>query len=277
MQHTTGSLLTRDGLQLLTRSWLPDEPPKAAILLVHGVNEHSGRYAYMASHMMTHGIAVYSYDQRGHGQSEGPRAYVESFEEYVGDVALTMQQILSTIEGIPLFLMGHSLGGLIASLFVVNHHPQLHALILSSPALQIPADLSPVKQKLVGLVNRVVPKLVMGKFDIEHISRDKVVQEAYLADPLVNNSGISARMGAEVLEATEKVRMHPKVFRMPLYLFHGTEDHITDPNGSKWLYAEAPSTDKTLRLYDGLRHETMNEPERDTVLSELSAWIMKHA
>ena len=273
MQHTTGSLSAHDGLQLFTQTWQPDEPSRASLLLVHGINEHSGRYAYMASHLVAHGIAVYSYDHRGHGQSPGPRVYVDSFDEYVDDLAIVFRNVREQTSGLPLFLMGHSLGGLIASLFVVNHRPELHALILSSPALRIPPDLSPLAQKIVGIISRVTPRLLMGKLEIQHISRDKAVQEAYCADPLTNNKGIRARMGFESLQAMKRVRQHPEAFTMPLYLFHGTADRITDPNGSKWLYAEAPSADKSLRLFDGLFHETMNEPERDEVLAELSDWI----
>ena len=273
MQDSTGSLSAHDGLQLFTRTWQPDEPARAAVLLVHGINEHSGRYAYMASHLTTHGIAVYSYDHRGHGQSPGPRVYVDSFDEYVDDLAIVLRNVHDQTDELPLFLMGHSLGGLIASLFVVNHRPELHALILSSPALRIPPDLSPLKQKIVGVINRVAPRLMMGKLEVQHISRDEKVQEAYLADPLTNNKGIRARVGFESLQAMKRVRQHPEAFTMPLYLFHGTADRITDPNGSKWLYAEAPSADKSLRLFDGLFHETMNEPERDEVLAELSDWI----
>ena len=273
MQHATGTLSAHDGLQLFTQTWQPDEPAKAALLLVHGINEHSGRYPYMASHLTTHGIAVYSYDHRGHGQSAGPRVYVDSFDEYVDDLAIVFRNVRGQTGELPLFLMGHSLGGLIASLYVVERRSALHALILSSAALQIPPDLSPLKQKLVGIISRVAPRLTMGKLDIEHICRDKKVQEAYLADPLTNNKGIRARMGFESLQAMKRVRQHPEAFTMPLYLFHGTADRITDPNGSKWLYAEAPSADKSLRLFDGLYHETMNEPERDEVLTELSDWI----
>jgi alpha-beta hydrolase superfamily lysophospholipase len=198
---------------------------------------------------------------------------VDSFDEYVDDLAIVFRDVRGQTGGLPLFLMGHSLGGLIASLFVVNHRPELHALILSSAALRIPPDLSPLKQKIVGAINRVAPRLKMGKLEIQHISRDETVQEAYLADPLTNNKGIRARVGFESLQAMKRVRQHPEAFTMPLYLFHGTADRITDPNGSKWLYEEAPSADKSLRLFDGLYHETMNEPERDEVLAELTGWV----
>lgn len=273
MQHEIGSFTTSEGLRLQTRTWLPDSAPKAAVLLVHGINEHSGRYARLAADLLLHNIAVFAYDHRGHGQSEGPRVFVDSFDEYINDLAEVHQWANEQSGAVPLFLLGHSLGGLITSKYVVDYRPDLHALILSSPALQIPSDLSPLKQKAVGIVNRIAPKLIMGKLDIEQISRDKAIQDAYLSDPLTNNKGIRARVASEILRTTDEVRKHPDAFNMPLFLYHGTADKITDPEGSKWLYEAAPSTDKSLELYDRYRHETMNEIGREVVVENIISWI----
>ncbi|NNF59214.1 MAG: alpha/beta hydrolase [Rhodothermaceae bacterium] len=277
MQHETGSLLTADGLTLLTRRWWPDTDPKGVVLLVHGINEHSGRYAYMASHLMAHDLAVLSYDHRGHGRSEGERSYVDAFSQYLADLVLMHREAREQTGGLPIILMGHSLGGLIAAAYVVDvRPPDLAGLVLSSPALQIPADVSPFLQRISGVVSRIAPRLRANKLDRTYLSRDPKVVEAYKNDPLIDQGGVRARTGHEVLQATQHVREHPEAFTMPLYLFHGTADRITDPNGSRWLYAEAPSPDKTLKLYQGFYHETMNEPERDQVLDDLMAWLVAH-
>lgn len=277
MNHDTGSLTTSDGLQLHTRHWWPDDEARASILLVHGIGEHSGRYAYPAAHLLLHQIELFSYDQRGHGLSEGPRVQIESFEEYVEDLALAHAWAQRKARDRPLFLMGHSLGGLVVAHYVVDRRPALPGLILSSPALQIPPDLSPLLQKASGVLSRFVPQLRTISLNLDHISRDPVVRDAYANDPLVDHGGVRARMGHEVLQATSQVREHPDAFSMPLYLFHGTADQITDPDGSKWLASEAPSGDITLRLFEGLYHETLNEPERDEVLEALSGWVLDHA
>lgn len=278
MQHDTGSLTTPDGLTLFTRRWWPDRRPRALVLLVHGINEHSGRYAYFASHLMANGLAVLSYDHRGHGQSEGERAYVESFAHYVADLGLACDRAREAAAGLPVFLMGHSLGGLVAAAHVVEERPSdLAGLVLSSAALLIPPGLSPFLQRIAGTVSRFAPRLPAQRLNRLHLSRDPRVVEAYQADPLVVQSGVRARVGHGILEATRHVQQHPEAFTMPLYLFHGTADQITDPDGSRWLYDAAPAADRTLRLYDGFYHETLNEPEREQVLADLTAWLLEHA
>ncbi|MDX1420922.1 MAG: alpha/beta hydrolase [Rubricoccaceae bacterium] len=278
MQHTPGTLPAHDGLALFTRRWWPDREARAVVLLVHGIGEHSGRYAYPAAHLLLHDVAVLAYDHRGHGQSEGLRTYVDDFEEYVSDLALVHEWAEREAGDLPFFLMGHSLGGLIVARYLVDRRPEgLRGVILSSPALQIPSDLSPLLQRLSGVLSRLVPRLRLTRLDLTHLSRDPRVRRAYEEDPLTDKKGVRARLGAEVLETTRLVRQHPEAFTAPLLLFHGTADRITDPDGSRWLHTNAPSEDKTLRLYEGLYHETMNEPEREQVLDDLVAWIHARA
>lgn len=277
MRHEIGSQPTKDGLRLQTRRWLPDEPPIAAILIVHGISEHSGRYARLASELMMHRIAIYSYDQRGHGRSEGTRVYVDSFDEFVADLSSVHSTVKEQTQDIPLFLYGHSLGGLVVAKYIVDHTPEVDGVIFSSPALKIPDDLSPFLQKMARLLSRLIPKARLEKLDIEQISRDKQVQEQYLSDPLIDNKGIRVRVGAEALRTTEVVQEHPEAFTMPLFLFHGSADKITDPDGSKWLYESAPSTDKTLELYQGYRHETINEIGREKIVEKIISWVLEHS
>jgi len=277
MQHDAGTLRTDDGLSLATRRWSPRARPKATVALVHGIGEHSGRYAHVATHLMLHDLAVHAFDLRGHGRSEGePRAYVESFDEYLYDLDLFLDHVRREQRG-PLFLYGHSLGGGIAARYVVERGTNgLDGLILSSAALQIPTDLSPILQKLAGTVSRFKPTLPTTKLDTSLLSHDPAVVRAYEQDPLVYSGGVRARVGYEVLRNTEIIQQHPEAFTLPLYLFHGTADKITDPDGSHWLYEHAPTDDKTLKLYEGFYHETHNEPERERVLTDLTAWIEAH-
>ncbi|MEM1041476.1 MAG: lysophospholipase [Bacteroidota bacterium] len=277
MQHDAGTFRTDDGLTLATRRWVPHDHPKAAVVIVHGIADHSGRFAHVAAHLMLSDYEVYAFDLRGHGRSEGePRAYVESFDAYVADLGLFLEHVHEAAAK-PVFLLGHSLGGLIAARYVALYGTGgLAGLLLSSAALRIPADLSPVLQKLAGTVSRFTPTLATTKLNTEHLSRDPGVVRGYEQDPLTYTGGVRARTGAETLRVTKEMPSHIGAFTLPLYLFHGAADRITDPAGSQWLYEHAPSEDKTFNLYDDLYHETMNEPERHVVLGDLVAWLDAH-
>ncbi len=277
MQHDAGTFRTADGLTLATRRWMPHDRPRAAVVVLHGLAEHSGRYAHVAAHLMLHDYAVYAFDLRGHGRSEGePRAYAESFDRYVDDIALYLSHVHDDTER-PVFLLGHSLGGALAARTVIAHGADgLAGLILSSAALAIPDDLFPLLQKVVRTLSRLAPTLAMKRLDPTHLSKDPGVVRGYEQDPLVYTGGVRARVGAEVLRVTEEIHAHADAFTLPLYLFHGTEDRITDPEGSQRLHDRAPSADKAFHLYEGLRHETMNEPERQAVLDDLTAWLDAH-
>lgn len=275
MTHETGTFRSPDGLDLFTRRWTPDRPARAVLVLIHGVHEHSGRYAYVASALMRQEIAVRALDLRGHGQSPGPRARVDAFGDYTRDVGAFLDAALPEAEGLPVFLMGHSMGGLVVSTVVVERGTRgLSGVVLSSPALQLPADTSPILRKLAPFVARWLPTLPASKLDLSAISRDPAVVRAYRDDPLIPNEAVRAHLGYEIVQAIERVRARPEAFDVPLYLFHGTGDRITDPDGTRWLAEHAASGDVTLELYDGLYHETLNEPEREAVISDLSAWIV---
>lgn len=275
MTHETGTLRTDDGLDLFLRRWTPDRQTIAALALLHGVHEHSGRYAYVASALMRRGIAVHAIDLRGHGQSPGPRGQVDQFDDYVGDAALLLDSVVQSEGDVPVFLMGHSMGGLVAAASVIDRGTdELAGLVLSSPALQFPDDTPALLKKLAPVVARYAPNLPVKRLDLRQLSRDPVVVRNYREDPLTTVQGVRARLAAEMLQAAERIRHRPEAFRLPLYLFHGTADGFTDPAGTQWLADHAPSDDVTLRLYDGLYHETLNEPERDRVIGDLADWLI---
>ncbi|MGB3542543.1 lysophospholipase [Rubrivirga sp.] len=272
MHHETGTATTADDLEVVTRSWTPDLEAKAFVVLVHGVHEHSGRYAGVASELMRHGVAVRALDLRGHGLSPGERGQIETFGDYLMDVEPVIQSALEDAAGRPVFLMGHSMGGLVVSYRTVEVGTEgLAGIVLSSPALSV--DSPAVLRKLAPLVSKWLPTLPVTRVDLSKLSRDPKVGRVYKEDPLTTTQGVRARLGHEILGAIETVREKPEAFDVPLLVYHGTADVITNPEGSKWITDHASSEDVTLALYDGLYHETHNELERNQVIGALADWI----
>jgi alpha-beta hydrolase superfamily lysophospholipase len=268
-----GSLTTEDGLILHTQHWTPERAPTAIFLLVHGYAEHCGRYDHVAGTFVEQGAGVYAYDHRGHGRSEGRRAYVDRFEQYLADLALVHKSVQACTADVPVFLFGHSMGGLIALLYVLTRSPSLRGLLLSAPAIDVNPDLAPLLQKMAHVLGRFVPTLPTVRSPQGAISRDPAVLEEARNDPLNYHGRTLARTGAELLRAGNEAQGRLHELETPFLVFHGTADPLASPDWSKRLYERAAATDKTLRLYDGLYHETFNEPEQDQVLDDLTTWL----
>ena len=254
-------------MDLACRFWTTPGSPTSVVVIVHGYAEHCGRHAALATCLVEHGHAVFSYDQRGHGHSGGRRAYVPAFDHYLDDLGAMLDEARSNAPNVPVFLFGHSMGGAVATLYCLERRPNVDGLILSSPALKLP-DVAPLLQRLSSVLSRLFPRLPTLKLDLAHLSRDPEVVAQAKADPLYFHGRIPARTGAELIRATKRIRQQMDALTLPFLLFHGTEDQITDPAGSSELYRRARCTDKTLALYPGLYHETLNEPEKDQVLEE---------
>ncbi|MDZ7332515.1 MAG: lysophospholipase [candidate division KSB1 bacterium] len=277
-QYAEGRLQSEDGLTLFTRSWRPDGvETKAVTMIVHGLAEHSGRYVHVGEFLAGRGIAVEGFDLRGHGQSSSPgsKTYVKRFDDYIADAHLMLQRLMQRYSGLPIFVLGHSMGGLIASLLVVSRQPAIRGLILSAPALKISDDISPVLIKLSAIIGKLLPNLPTIKLDSSAISRDPEVVHKYDTDPLNYRGGIRARTGAEINRATQLIQRQMEAIQLPLLILHGTADRLADITGSKQLYERAQSSDKELKLYEGFYHEVMNEPEKEKVLNDIASWIEK--
>lgn len=239
---------------------------KAALVLVHGIGEHSGRYEHVGARLAAAGIDVLGYDNRGFGQSGGKRGHVDSFDQYLDDIEDVLDKQRS--DGVPLVLMGHSLGGLMAATYLVSDRPQPDLAVLSAPALA--ADV-PVWQRVAApLLSKVVPKaFVKSKIDPELLSRDRAVQQAYLDDPLVFG-GATAQLGAEIFQTMGATTAALSSITVPTYVIHGGDDELVPTASSKPL-AKLANVER--RVWDGLRHECLNEPEQDAVIDELITWI----
>lgn len=267
------TVVTSDGTHLHTQYWAPESRPEALVLLVHGYGEHCNRYGGVARAFVAQNVRVYAYDQRGYGRSGGRRAYIDSFETYLDDLEHVLQVVRSQGPDRPLFLFGHSMGGLVALKYVLDRAPSLHGLLLSAPALEINPDLAPLLRRAAQVLGRLWPTLPTTRSPDDAISRDPAVVADAENDPLNYHGRVLARTGAEMLRAGTDTRARLHTLHTPFLVLHGTADSLTNPQWSRTLYHRAPAPDKTLRLYEGLYHEIFHEPEKEEVLNDLADWI----
>ena len=266
-----------DGLRLFERRWLPCGEPRAEVLLVHGFTEHGGRHAPTAEALAGHGFAVSAMDLRGHGKSDGPRCWIRAFDEYLRDLDTFFDRVSRRAVGRPVFVLGHSLGGLITVLWHIRRQSNLGGLILSGPALQVGRQLFPWLRHLARLGSVLFPRLRLLRMGGRSISRDPAVIAEFRDDPLVFHGRFPVRTGAEILRAGGRVRAEFERLDVPLLILHGTADRVAAVEASQELFQRAAATDMTLRLYPGLYHEVLNEPEKAQVRADLIEWIDRRA
>jgi alpha-beta hydrolase superfamily lysophospholipase len=264
------------GVPIAHREWLPDGDARGTVVIAHGINEHSGRYEHVAERLVRDRWMVAAPDHRGHGLSGGRRAAVERFDDWITDLDSYIRGILTTAPH-PLFLLGHSLGGLIATVYALRHQDALDGLILSSPSVMPPAKMSPATLRAGRFLSRWASNLPVVALRLDAVSRDQAVVDAYRADPLVHLGKVRARTGAEILNAIEEVQRDISQVRLPVLTVQGTVDLLVDPGAARWVDSHVGSEDHTLRIYDGLYHEVFNEPERDAVLDDVAGWLDAHA
>lgn len=274
MKHLETSYLTHDGLQLYLQAWLP-ESPKAGLLLIHGLGEHSGRYAPLVDWLVAEGIAVFTFDGRGHGRSvEGkPDAYFASFRDYLEDIDALFGKVLAYLPGLPAFLYGHSMGGGMAAGYVIRYQPQAAGVILSSPAIKEAENTSKLLIAVSGLISKWLPRLKALKLDATQISRIPEEVQAYLSDPLNYTQAIPARTAHEVYQLMQVIQADAASFELPVLVVHGTEDGLTNPKGSELFIQKAQSEDKTLRLFPGGYHELIHDHDREELIQTVVDWV----
>lgn len=274
MQEKTGYFTGQGGLKLFYRAWEPAEQPVGSLVLVHGVNEHGGRYRHVAEFFTAHGLAVYALDHRGFGQSEGTRCYIDSFDDYIRD----LRQFVGMAQGHgqPLML-GHSLGGLIAYRYALTHPDTIRGLVLTSPFFGLKAKVRPLEKALAPLLAKLLPRLQMGgNLKPEHVCRDAKVVEAYIADPLVWKK-VTPRWFAESIKALEEChRQPPADLKLPVLFLQAGDDQIVDPDATRAIYTQVPHERKAFKLYPGMYHEIMNDPGQTEVFGDILAWLKEH-
>ena len=273
MKHLEGQFKGLRNLNLYYQCWLPSNEFKAILLIVHGLAEHSGRYTNLVNYFVPRGYAVYGFDQRGHGKSDGLRGYVDKFSNFVNDLNTFLSIVHSRQHDARIFMVGHSIGGTIAAAYAIFHQDDFDGLILSGATLKVGAGMSAGLIIAARVLSLLLPKAGLYVIDATAVSRDKGVVSAYVSDPLVYRGKIRARLGIELIKAMETLqRQMPKIY-LPILVLHGTADQLSDPEGSKILYARVSSRDKTLKLYEGFYHEIFNEPECEQVFADVEAWL----
>lgn len=270
--HRECQLTTNDGLNLYTQAWLSETPAKALVVIAHGLGEHSGRYAHVAHAFTENSIHAYSFDQRGHGKSEGPRGHIPTYQQLMDDFSLTLSQASKvTSEDLPVFLYGHSLGALEVIFYGLKNENNVRGTI----ATGLPLDListNKIKILFAKMVNPLIPKLTLTNgLDVYTLSRDLDVVKAYMDDPLVHDKA-SIRLGMFLLEGAEQILKDAPSWNRPLLLMHGSEDKICGIDATE-RFAQTISGEITFKRWEGLFHEIHNEPEKDEVIQTMVDWI----
>lgn len=262
--------------QIYYRKW-KTEHPQVVVVIAHGLGEHSGRYENLIRLMKDDSVSFYALDHRGHGRSEGKRGHISSFSDYIQDLKTLFKLVQKENHEVPVILLGHSMGGVIAFQYALNYPKDISGLILSSAGL-VPAMAPPAwKRMLAGLLSKIVPALDMSTgLNSQDLSHDQSVVDAYVSDPLVHDR-VSSRWFTEFMQAGADSLHRAAELNMPLLIIHGADDKIVDFRGSKEVMANASSADKQFYLFEGLFHETMNEvsPEKEKVVNSIREWILQ--
>ena len=256
------------------RSWQPAGAPRAVVVLCHGFNAHAGLYTWPAEQLVGDGYTVYAPDLRGRGKSEGERFYVDDVAQYVDDVAGAIKIAKSRHPGLPAFLFGHSAGGVVSAIYVLDHQAELAGFICEDFAFQVPAPgiaLTALKQ-----IAHIAPHLPTLKLRNEDFSRDPEVVARLNDDPLIAHEAQPAATMAALILADERLKREFSKITLPVLILHGTGDKVTVAHGSEFFHETAGSKDKTLKLYEGHYHDLLADTGKETVMADFKNWLGAH-
>lgn len=274
MKSFESSWENKDGTKFYVQGWEPDRKPKAVVCLVHGLGEHTGRYAHVGEAFSKAGYVLAGYDERGHGKTSGPRGHIPSYEAMLDDVADFMALMEKRYPGLPKFLYGHSMGGNQVINFALRRKPVLAGVIATGPWLKLAFDPPAIKVTLGRLMNNIYPAFTQSsELETAALSRDPEIVRAYEKDALVHDK-MSARLFVGMYESGQWAYDHAADFSLPLLLMHGTGDRLTSSQASR-EFAEHAGKNVTWRAWDGFYHEIHNEPEKAKVLKTMTTWMDK--
>ena len=259
------------GLKVFTRSWQPEGKTRAVVVIVPGFNSHSGQYLWVGEQFAAKGLAAYVIDLRGRGRSEGERYYVEKIEDYTEDVATLVRTAKAENPGLPLFVLGHSAGGVVSCIYALDHPSEIDGLICESFAYDLPApDL--VLSFIKGL-SYITKHTHVYTLKNEVFSRDPQVVDSMNNDLLIKGESQPVQTSVVMIDAASRLNQEFSLIKLPVLILHGTEDKVTNPSGSQFFYDNAGSTDKTLKLYEGHYHDLLNDVDKEIVMADINNWI----
>ncbi len=273
MKHQEGFFEGFEGARTYYQCWTPEGEAKAVLLIAHGLAEHSGRYMNVVNYFVPLGYAIYGLDHYGHGKSEGPRKYVKHFSHYIETLKIYFDMIRKWQPEKPIFLIGHSMGGLIATAYLLEYQNELSGAILSGPGIKVSDNISQLAIYVGKFISFIAPKAGVLKLDANGVCRDPEVVQAYIEDPLVYTGKITARLTAELFKTIQLVTPKLSQITLPIFIVQGGADSLVDPAGAQMIYDNVGSKDKDIKIYDGLYHEIFNEPEHAQVLGDDEKWI----
>ncbi len=276
MRHEEGWTEAADGTRLYWQRYAPDDAPRAELLFVHGLAEHSGRYGHVMRYFAEEGFDCWALDYRCHGKSPGLRVHVDRFDEFLLDIAAAYRLVHAEQASLPLFLVGHSQGGLLVLRHVLAQPDGIAGIIVSSPFLGLHPDAAPSAplHMVANIISTFSPKLMFSKVaEPKFLSHDPQVAEAYVADPLVSDT-VSARWFTQVMRAQADTLARAPDLALPALVMQSGDDHIADPAATRAWVAAAPAELVDYVEWDGLYHEMFNEPEQQQVFDKMEGWLV---
>ena len=263
------------GVRIVYDVWTPDVPPRAVVVLSHGLGEYARRYDHVAQRFGEDGLVTYALDHRGHGRSDGKRMLVRDIGEYTADFDTMVGIARREYPALKCVVLGHSMGGGIVFAYGVERPDNYDLMVLSAPAVASQDLVNPLMAFAAKGLGVVLPGLPVQELDVDAISRDPAVVAAYKSDPLVYHGRVPAGIGRALLQVGETMPRRAPALHAPLLVVHGSDDRLIPVDGSRRLVECVGSTDVELKVYPGLYHEVFNEPERDQVLDDVVSWINK--
>ncbi|WP_052055759.1 alpha/beta hydrolase [Myxosarcina sp. GI1] len=273
IEYQQGKFLGAGAIKLYYQSWHPNSKTTAVVAIVHGLGGHSDTFDNLVELLCDRAIAVYAFDLRGHGRSEGQRGYINSWSEFREDLHAFLQLITTQELNLPLFLLGQSLGGAIALDYALHYPEQLKGLILLSPALKV--RISPLKLLAGRIFSRFIPHFSLNTgIDLADGSRDPQVVAAAMRDPLRHTKG-TARLATEFSQAVSWIEANAAQLQVPLLILHGGADRITPLEGSRWLFETVALADKELHEYPESYHELNKDLDYREVFTDIENWLKR--
>ncbi len=275
MNYREETVTVTDGTKLYSRRYEASNP-RGEIVLVHGFGEHCGRYEAIITHLLGHNYSVTAYDHRGHGKSAGLYGHVDWFTDYEDDLEAMVTSIQKQVQPKKLFIVAHSMGGLVTLKFLTKPRTGIAGAVISAPLVAIAAKVPTSKLLIAKVSAKLFPRLRMqNEINPAVLSRDKEIGRAYAADPLVGNM-VSTRWFVEAVGAMENLQRDASQITLPILVMHGTQDKLANCDVTAKLFGEIASTDKTLKIYEGYYHELFNEPEKQEIYERVTVWLDSH-